>query len=200
MCNIALSMPANAALIEIPNDIGMLALGDFFNYSSYVVIQGIQIWAVKRSEFLGSKHIDVWLFESQFWIKWLVLLKNIWLSGRYNFHPQLRSSERVHTLLVWHFSLFWRTTMASPSLNTISRTWTFARNFIVITSNVWNILDIVSESVIRLILISTVKIFSEKNLICPDAPFFTYNNNSRLQQATRFVLSVSEIICRIFSV
>jgi len=52
-------MPANAALIEIPNDIGMLALGDFFNYSSYVVIQGIQIWAVKRSEFLGSKHIDV---------------------------------------------------------------------------------------------------------------------------------------------
>jgi len=53
-------MPANAALIEVPNDIGMLGLvDDFFNYSSYVVIQGIQIWAVKRSEFLGSKHIDV---------------------------------------------------------------------------------------------------------------------------------------------
>jgi len=45
---------------------------------------------------------------------------------------------------------------------------------------------------------STVNIFSEKNLICPDASFFK-EHNSRLQQKTRLVLAASESICCIFN-
>jgi len=56
------------------------------------------------------------------------------------------------------------------------------------------------QSFLRLILASTVKIFSsEKNLICPDASFFREHNN-RLQRATRLVLAASKRICRIFNV
>lgn len=39
-------------------------VGNPFNYAPYVVVQGIQIWAIRRPEFLGPKHINI---ESQFW-------------------------------------------------------------------------------------------------------------------------------------